>query len=153
MKCSHQRKKSAIVIRIFFPQLYLTSLPDSPPRSPEKMSLYIGKMCCILVLHTFGKKKEKKKKKKEMLSAFTINWLSHLNSIKLFMREIRQSELQSIRTYEHYWHLARVVLGFATLETVPPFIFIILNASVTFQHKTLFNRSMFNIGKDFVQIT
>ena len=35
--------------------------------------------------------------------------------------------------------------SWATLETVPTFIFIILNAGVTFQHKTLLNRSMFNI--------
>ena len=68
------------------------------------------------------------------------------------MRKIRQSELPCIRTYEPYWHLARAVLGFATLETVPIFIFIILNAGVTFQHKTLLNRSMFNLGKDFLQI-
>ena len=36
-----------------------------------------------------------------------------------------------------------------TLETDTPFISIILNIVVTFQHKTLLNRSMFHIGKDF----
>ena len=53
------------------------------------------------------------------------------------MRSIRQSELPCIRTYEPYWHLANAVLGFATLETVPTFIFIILNAGIMFQHNTL----------------
>ena len=69
------------------------------------------------------------------------------------MRKIRQSELPCIQTYEPCWHLARAVLGVATLETVPTFIFINLNAGVTFQHKTILNKSMFNIGKDFLQIT
>ena len=64
------------------------------------------------------------------------------------MRKIRHSELPCIRTYEPYRHLARAVLGFTILETVPTFIVIILNAGVTVQHKTLLNRSMFNIGKD-----
>ena len=36
-----------------------------------------------------------------------------------------------------------------TLETGTPFISIILNSFVTFQHKTLLNRPMFHIGKDF----
>ena len=35
-----------------------------------------------------------------------------------------------------------------TLETGTPFISIILNIVVTFQHKTLLNRSMFHIGKE-----
>ena len=51
-----------------------------------------------------------------------------------------------------YWHLARAVLRFATLETVSPFTVIILNAGITFQHKTLLKRSMLNRGKDFLQI-
>ena len=38
------------------------------------------------------------------------------------------------------------------LKTGTPFISIILNIVVTFQHKTLLNRSMFHIGKDFLQI-
>ena len=67
----------------------------------------------------------------------------------MFMRKIRLSELLCIRTYEPYWHLARAVLGFATLETVSPFIFNILNAGITFQNKTLPNRYFFF----FVQIT
>ena len=71
----------------------------------------------------------------------------------MFKCKIQQSEVPCIRTYEPYWHLARAVLGFATLETVPTFIFIILNVDVTFQHKTLLKRSMFNIGKDFLQST
>ena len=69
------------------------------------------------------------------------------------MRKIRQTELPCIRTYEPYWHLARAVRGFATLETVPTFSLIILNAGVTFQQKALLNRSIFNIGKYFLQIT
>ena len=40
-----------------------------------------------------------------------------------------------------------------TLETGTPFISIILNIFDTFQHKTLLNRPMFHIGKDFLQIT
>ena len=57
------------------------------------------------------------------------------------MRKIRQSELPCIGTYEPYWHSVRAVLGFATLETVSPFIFIILNAAihvnVPFLHRTV----------------
>ena len=45
-----------------------------------------------------------------------------------------------------YWQLARAFVRLATLETVLPLIFIILNAGVMLQHKTLLNRSM---GKDF----
>lgn len=64
-----------------------------------------------------------------------------------------KSELPCIRTQEPYWPLARAVLWLATLETVLPFIFTILNAGVMFQHKALLNRSMLNMGKDFLQIT
>ena len=71
------------------------------------------------------------------------------------MRKIRQSELPCIRMYmyEPYCHLARAVLGYATLETMPTSIFIILNAGVTFQQKTILNGLMLNVGKDFLQIT
>ena len=66
------------------------------------------------------------------------------------MRKCRQSELPCIRTKEPYRPLARAIHLLATLETVLPFI---LKNGPMFQHKTLLYRSMFNMGKDFLQIT